>query len=137
MIYQKNFNDWNEEKQTIQKTKTPNVYPKMRHIYYAKLGINIGFETDGKKKYLRPVLILAKIGSLYWVAPLTSQLKIDLFHHLLKSVTFENVKNSLVMLSQGRILDKKRIKERIGDMVSQEEFSEIQKKMKKLYFPSS
>ncbi len=134
--YIKEFDIWNKEKKELHMSEEIEIYPKPRHIWYAKFGVNIGSESDGKAEFLRPVLVLSKIGSLYWVVPLTSKFKENIFHHTLESVKFEKIEYSLIMLSQARIIDKKRFQERIGKMVSKEEFSEIQKKMKSLYFPS-
>ena len=135
MSYQKNFDQWSKNKQLIQELDTPKIYPKIRHIWYAKIGINIGFEADGKDEFLRPVLVLAKIVTLYGVAPLTSKFKEDKFHYELTSVSFKQIDHSLVMLSQAKIIDKKRFQERIN-IISVEEYNIIQKKMKKLYFSS-
>jgi len=135
MQFIKDFDKWNLNKRSIHFKEKVSVYPKKRHIYYAKLGVNIGFEVDGKKLFLRPVLILARIGSLIWVVPLTSKFKPNIFHHKLISVKFPNISNSVIMLSQARIMDKKRIQNELG-IISISEFLIIQKKMKKLYFPS-
>jgi mRNA-degrading endonuclease toxin of MazEF toxin-antitoxin module len=135
MQHHKSFEDWGNEKQKIHESTVYDFSPRVREIVFAKMGVNIGFESDGKKEFLRPVIILKKIGSLYWVVPLTSKLKENIFHHTLKSVEFEEIENSVVMLSQGRIVDKKRFTQKIGE-ISWKEYHEIQKKMKKLYFSS-
>jgi mRNA-degrading endonuclease toxin of MazEF toxin-antitoxin module len=135
MNYSRNFDAWNEEKKSLDAQNLPIRHPKVRYIWYVKLGVNVGFESDGKKKFKRPVLVLAKIGSLYWVVPLTSKLKENAFHYSLKSVSFDDVKNSVVMLSQARVIDVSRFSHEIG-RVEKEEFKKIQKKMKSLYFPS-
>ncbi len=134
----KNFDDWNAEKKDLHNELSPVIYPKVRYIWYVKWGVNIGFESDGKKEFRRPVLVLAKIGSLYWVVPLTSKLKENYFHHTLSSVVFSHseVENSVVMLSQARIIDEKRFIHEIGIIEGKDEFREIQKKMKNIYFPS-
>lgn len=86
MDFSKNFSEWAFEKKHIHESKPNKIFPKIRHIWYAKIGVNIGNEADGKKEFVRPVLVLAKIGSLYWVAPLTSRFKDNIFHHPLTSV---------------------------------------------------
>lgn len=85
-MYQKNFSQWSNKKEDIHNTKVSSFSPRIREIVYAKMGINIVYESDGKKNFIRPVLILSKVGSLYWVVPLTSKLKENFFHHTLKSV---------------------------------------------------
>jgi len=84
---------------------------------------------------LRPAIVLSKIGSLYWIAPLTTKLKQNIFYHLITSIEFENIENSIIILSQARVIDKKRFQNEIG-IIKKDEFKIIQKKMKKLYFPS-
>ena len=50
-------------------------YFKPREIWYASLGVNIGFETDGKNdKFERPVLIIRVFSAdVLWILPLTSK----------------------------------------------------------------
>lgn len=135
-MHQKDFQHWGIEKEKINSQDyDTHFYPKVREIFYAKLGINIGFEADGKKEFIRPILILAKIGSLYWIVPMTSKLKNNFFHHEITSISFPEVEHSVIMLSQSRIIDKKRLMESLG-MISKDEFTLIQKKMKSMYFPS-
>jgi len=136
MRHFKNFKDWSTEKESLHCGDSPNIFPKVRQIWFAKIGVNIGFESDGKGEYTRPILIMAKIGSLFWCLPLTSKNKKDWFHHKLESVKFKKYKDSIVMLSQARILDKKRLLKWIGT-VNKEEFLIIQKKLRKMYFPAS
>ena len=136
IMHEKDFDQWSNEKKNIHyKKDNKNFYPKIREVFYAKIGVNIGFESDGKSEFMRPVLILSKIGSLYWAVPLTSKYKQNFFHHELQSISFSNIEHSLIMLSQSRIIDKRRLVESLG-MVSKEEFQCIQKKMKSMYFPS-
>lgn len=134
-MYYKDFDKWNIEKQSLHNKVEVFIFPKIRHIYYVKFGINIGFESDGKSSFLRPAIVLSKIGSLYWIAPLTTKLKQNIFYHLITSIEFENIENSIIILSQARVIDKKRFQNEIG-IIKKDEFKIIQKKMKKLYFPS-
>lgn len=130
------FTSWAKEKNILHNKMKHTVFsPRPREIVYAKMGVNIGFEADGKKDFLRPVIVLAKIGSLYWIAPLTSQFKQNPFHYKMESVRFKNVEHSVIMLSQARIVDGKRFLYKIGE-VNEKEFLEIQKEMQRLYFPS-
>lgn len=60
-MYIKDFDGWNKEKQTIHNKKHKQFYPKTRQVWYTKLGVNVGYEADGKAEYTRPVLIIKKI----------------------------------------------------------------------------
>ena len=134
-VYKKEFDEWNNDKKILAFCDNKKVYPKTRHIYYIKLGVNIGFESDGKIRFLRPVLVLAKLGSLFWVVPLTSKRKEGVFYHKITSVSFKGKRSSFIMLTQSRVVDRLRFQNEIGIM-KKEEYFEIQKKMMKLYFPS-
>ncbi len=68
------------------------------------MGINIGFEEDGKHdNFERPVLVLKKFNKhVAWVVPLTTQSHDDIFHYQLKT------SKTFVILSQLRLMSSKR-----------------------------
>ena len=132
-LYKKDFDGWNRNKQYLEKSSNQ-LYPVSRQIWYVKLWINIWFEADGKWEYTRPVLIIQKIGSLFWCIPMTTKQKKNIFHYTLTSVSFWlNIISSL-MLSQARIIDKKRFQEMIW-YISVEEFWRIKKLLRNMYLP--
>lgn len=111
---------------------------KEREIWNVKRWINIGSETDGKWKYLRPVLVLKTIGHLCLVAPLTSKGKewnhpAAHLYHKLTSVVFDDCE-SFVMLNQIKVIDKKRCIKNMKT-VEVEEFKQIKKLLRDMYFP--
>lgn len=55
------FDIWNEEKKLITAKNSDNFYVNKKEIWYVKLGINIGSESNGKKYFRRPVLVLKKV----------------------------------------------------------------------------
>ena len=55
------FDEWNEEKKQIHTKEKENFYVNEREIWYVKLGINIGSESNGKKDFRRPVLVIKKV----------------------------------------------------------------------------
>lgn len=102
---------------------------KRGEIYYADLSPVIGSEQGG----MRPVLIVQNdVGNKYSptviAAAITSQkYKAQLPTHI--SVNANNCglqKDSVVLLEQVRTLDKKRLKERMGNL-PQQEMSKIDK----------
>jgi mRNA-degrading endonuclease toxin of MazEF toxin-antitoxin module len=99
------------------------------------MGKNIGFEQDGKTEFLRPVLVIKKMGSLYFTVALTTQGKEGSFlHYVFQTARFNerNQKNrdeSCVILSQVKVMDKKRFTEKMGT-VGQKEFQVIKQKLK-------
>ena len=48
-------------------------YINLREIWFVKMGKNIGHEEDGKNKFLRPVLVIKKVGNLFFTVALTSK----------------------------------------------------------------
>lgn len=133
------FNKWNEIKQKLNIKEFPEFYVNQREIWYTKMGKNIGFEEDGKKEFLRPVLILKKIGNLFLTIALTSKGKENhyFYHKLINPELYKKhekyKESSYVILSQIKVMDKRRFTQRIGTC-SENDFVEIQKKLKKLIF---
>lgn len=92
---------------------------KRGELYYADLSPVIGSEQGG----IRPILIVQndtgnKYSPTVIAAAVTSQLsKAKLPTHIeLNAKEFGLVKDSVVLLEQIRTLDKKRLKERIGEL---------------------
>jgi mRNA-degrading endonuclease toxin of MazEF toxin-antitoxin module len=78
------------------------------------MGVNVGFEIFGKDKlYTRPVVILKKYSrSTFFGLPMTSKRKErDAFYAL----DFRN-KESSVILDQGRIMDARRLADKMGEL---------------------
>jgi len=73
------------------------------------LGVNIGYEADGKnQKFVRPVLILKTFGNgTCWILPLTSVSKTNPYYYecMLEGAT----KKSYIVLSQIKLISNKRI----------------------------
>ncbi|MCT4664234.1 MAG: type II toxin-antitoxin system PemK/MazF family toxin [Flavobacteriales bacterium] len=107
--YIKDFDNWSILKQEIHHSERERIYFKPREIYNAHLGVNIGSEADGKDEvFLRPVLVIKKIGNLFFVVPMTTKGKEDSpFYYSLPYSYFD--KDSSLMLSQARIVDRKRL----------------------------
>ena len=94
-------------------------YMKRGEIYYADLSPVIGSEQGG----IRPVLIIQNdVGNKYSptviAAAVTSKInKAKLPTHIeLNAVEYGLVKDSVVLLEQIRTIDKRRLKERIGEL---------------------
>jgi len=122
----KKFNEWNQLK-VILHNKKKKVLFKERDIFWASIGVNIGFEQDGKGTILsRPVLILKKYNqNLFFGIPLSTKIKEGSFF-------FEFIlhnKPSCALLVQGRTYDAKRLENKIG-MISKEDFFELKLKLK-------
>jgi len=124
----KKFDEWNEIKKDVH-TKETIWTIKEREIYWLYLGKNIGYEQDGKDElFLRPVLIFRVFNKhLFYGIPLTTKGKESKFYHKFEIHDKENY----AILSQMRLLDKKRIHDKLGK-IKAEDFDMIKQKLKEL-----
>jgi mRNA-degrading endonuclease toxin of MazEF toxin-antitoxin module len=106
----KNFSEWNEIK-----IKTDDIESNIRiregEIRWCRIGINVGREIVGKgEDFIRPVLILKKFsGDVFLGAPLTSKIHGGDWYYILK----HNNTEQSVILNQSRLLDKKRLQNKL------------------------
>lgn len=131
-MYIKEFEQRSEEKKETHESEASILYPKERQVWYMKRWVNIGFESDGKWEFLRPILVMKRIGAMYFCVPLTTKHKDNRFHYLLDQSTFN--KTSSVMLSQARVVDVKRFTDHIWT-VNKTDFKQIKKLMREMYLP--
>lgn len=125
----KDFDAWNVSKKKINDAvKNNDFYFHEREIWWCSLGVNIGYEQDGKNKnFERPVLILRKFNrDIALIVPLTSSVKENLFYYKLKT------SGSSVILSQVRLISAKRLFRKI-ETINEKEFNEIVIKIKRLF----
>jgi mRNA-degrading endonuclease toxin of MazEF toxin-antitoxin module len=111
----KNFNKWNKLKKEINYTLRETEI-KSGEIWLCNLGVNVGYEINGKNyNFSRPTLILKAYGE-YGSAgaisiPLTSKFKNKYFNLKIQE-------NSYTNLTQIRFLDLKRFERRLGKISS-------------------
>ncbi len=125
----KNFNEWNSQKEKVDGLDQ-RVFFHERDIWWCRLGINVGFEQDGKgENFARPVLVLKKFNhETTWILPLTTKNKvgkfycnIDLHDGIARSVNF----------SQLRLVDAKRFYQKIGSL-EESQFNDLFEKFANL-----
>ena len=94
--------------------KQSKVVFKQGDIWWCSLGINLGEEIYGKGlKFTRPILVFRKFtGNSFLGLPLTTQEKHGSWY---VEITMHGKKN-WAMLNQARVLDKKRLTNRIGTL---------------------
>ena len=129
------FDVWNEQKKKICSEEVER-FPKPREIWLTHMWVNIWDEQNGKEKFTRPVLILKKIWSLYFSVALSTKNKKSFFYKKLETTHFISwfeVAESVVIVSQAKNYDKKRFIKQIG-RIQQKEFEEIKKLLKDIYF---
>jgi len=126
------YNNWNNLKQNINISKIPEFYVKEKQIWYIHNWLNIWFESNWKwDDFKRPVLVLKKVGALFFVATMTTKWKNNKFYYSLDKSYFN--KESSVSLSQVKIIDKKRFFEQIWK-ISWEDFKQIKKELQDMLF---
>lgn len=106
----KDFDNWNNQKKII--NGLSDKFYHERDIWWCVLGINIGSEQDGTGiGYQRPVLIIKSFGQhTCLIAPLTTSNKQHPYRFPIGTVAR---KKSAVILSQLRLIDTKRLVNKI------------------------
>ena len=123
----KDFDSWNEKKKNLHEKSEGRFY-HVRDIWWCALGVNIGFEQDGScENFLRPVLIIKGLSKkTCLVVPLTTSKREHEYRISIGSVTGKEAK---VILSQIRVVDTKRLVEKIV-MLDKMTFETIKKSTK-------
>jgi mRNA interferase MazF len=133
----KDFDGWSTVKKQLDKRRRTPQFNE-RDIWWCQIGINIGFEQDGKSEiYSRPVLILSRINEwMFFGVPLTSKDKEGYYY--MKVGEIEPGVTSTAILSQARVFSVNRLVERIGK-IGTKRFLEIRnstaKKVLKVFSP--
>ncbi len=122
----KNFDKWNKIKKETDNIKNIIKFQE-RHILFMKIGVNVGYEQDGKgEEFLRPVLVYKKFNKRIFLGiPLTSKEKLDKFHFQFE---YKKGVKSFAILSQIKLFDVKRAKYYHGK-ISKDYFNKLQQKL--------
>jgi mRNA interferase MazF len=125
----KDFDNWNSKKKKVEMESAR--FYTVREIWWCNLGVNIGTELDGKgENYLRPCVIARSFGpSACMVVPLTTSNREHILRIPVGLVQGEEAKANI---SQIRILDTRRLAEKVGFM-DKEMFVELKKRIKNLF----
>lgn len=121
----KNFPEWNSQKTALHTEKVRPFFHE-REVWFVSLGVNIGFEQDGKgEDFLRPIVVLKKFNNeTLWGVPLTTKKKFGKYHMTLS----HGKRMSTAILSQLRLIDCKRLKHKTSQ-ISVEDFVELKKRI--------
>ncbi len=108
---EKDFDAWNNQKKWIQKYGRQKSY-REGEIWWCYSGTNIGSEQDGTShRFPRPVLILKSITKNFcYILPLTTSLKEHSYNIPIGKI---DGKEAMVILSQLRTIDTKRLSRKI------------------------
>ncbi len=115
----KDFQKWCRLKQALN-NKPFQAHVRPRQIWWCSLGVNIGFEADGKhENFERPVLVLRVHNKeTLLIAPLTGKERDDKFHYPVET----GQRKSWVSLTQIRTISHRRLIREIG-WIPKEEFA--------------
>ena len=121
------FVAWKKLKAKLHILKPKKLYFKSRELWWANIGLNIGFEVKGKgENFSRPIVILKSLSpDTCLIIPLTTSSKRKNLFPLGK-IAEDQEEESFALLEQIRLIDKKRLEEKIG-MLSEEIFSDLKK----------
>lgn len=126
---QKDFDKWNNQKKKIHDAGENKFYHP-REIWWCRLGLNVGYEQDGKDiDFERPVLILKAFGKICLIVPLTTSPQKHIYRI---SVGLIEGKEATAILSQIKVVDTKRFSEKIG-VLDKEIFIKIQKNIRNFF----
>lgn len=127
--YAKRLINWTKVKFNIQ-TKSTKRFFKEREIWWTSIGVNVGYEQDGKRDgFERPVLIIKKFNHDIFIGlPLTSRDKSCVGVDNKKYYKPVGISNgySYVILSQVRLFSSKRLIRKI-QTVAHSEFDVVKK----------
>lgn len=134
-IYQKDFDSWNQKKKTVNDKQCVAPLFKERDVWWLSIGVNVGFEEDGKhENFIRPVLILKKFNRmLFFGIPLSKQLKSNPYYF---PITFKEQTVS-ALISQIRVFSSKRIWNKIGELDSKDYNNVLNCLREKILLPPS
>ncbi|MEK7559757.1 MAG: type II toxin-antitoxin system PemK/MazF family toxin [Patescibacteria group bacterium] len=120
----KDFQGWHKNKEKIDNFQT-RVFFHEREVWWCSIGINVGFEQDGRgKDFARPVLVFKKFNNeVFWAIPLSTKIKRTKFYI---PVDLGDVVPRVAIISQLRLIDAKRLIDKMGT-ISDENHKIIQK----------
>ena len=125
----KKFDEWNGVKKELN-IKSKIVIPKEREIYWASIGTNIGFEQDGKgAEFSRPVLVFKTFSkNMFYAIPLSTKRREGSWFF---EFSFIENEISTALIVQGKMLDTKRLEDRLG-MIHKNDFDKLKQKVREL-----
>ena len=112
--FAKDFDGWIKKKKTCHYQEKEAPFFKERDIWWIAVGVNVGFEEDGKNlNFVRPVLVVKKFNrELFLGIPMSTKLK-DNKYYIPVSVRSKSVS---VMISQIRVFSTKRMWNKLAEL---------------------
>ena len=125
----KDYLSWHKKKEVLNdREDMKDIYFREKEIWWTALGVNIGFEQDGKgEEFRRPILIIKKFNQYVVLAvPLTTRIKKNKYYVPID--LGDNIPR-MVIISQVRLIDTKRFIDKIG-VIDEKSFTEIKNAIK-------
>lgn len=118
--YKKPFSGWHGKKENIHKREP--VKFNEREIWWVAVGVNVGYEIDGKgEDFLRPTLILKKTSKENFIGiPITSNKKELPGYFIYQS----KVIDGSIIFEQARVMSSRRLIDRM-EIVSKNRFRNV------------
>src|SRR3989338_5293374 len=116
ILMKKDYGEWHKKKKIVnEREDIDNIFFREKEVWWTALGVNIGFEQDGKgEEFRRPVLILKKFNKyLVLAVPLTTRIKTNNKYYLPCSITDDTI-TRMAIISQTRPFDTKRFIDKLG-----------------------
>ncbi len=110
---EKDFDTWNQKKKELHgKPQDSILFFKEGEVWWVHLGVNVGFEMDGKgKESTRPVLVIKKYNKFSFLAlPLSTSFKSNQYRI---PVGMVDGKSAAANVSQIKNIDSKRLARKI------------------------
>ena len=119
----KDFDNWNNKKIRVHQEES-RVFFHEREVWWCRIGLNIGYEQDGKGgNFSRPVIIFKKFNNeVCWIIPLSTKIKRGKFYI---QVDLKDKIQRVAVISQLRLIDAKRLYQKIN-MLSKYDYKNIQ-----------
>ena len=127
----KEYDEWHNKKKILnEREDIDNIFFREKEVWWTALGVNIGFEQDGKgEEFRRPVLILKKFNKyVVLVVPLTTKIKKNNKYYVSCSIVNDSTLR-MVIISQIRLIDTKRFIDKLG-VTDEDSFSKIKNAIK-------
>ena len=117
----KDYAGWHAMKLLLNATSETRYY-REREVWWTAIGLNIGFEEDGKRgKYSRPVVVLCKFNPYFFYGvPLSTTKKAGRYY----GVVFLERVTRKVLLTQVRAFDAIRLLDQVG-IVRSDDYKKI------------
>lgn len=113
----KEFWKWHRLKERLNDAESQVEFHE-REIWYCSIGINVGYEQDGRHEHFeRPVLILKKFTSrIFWGVPLTTRDKRGKWDFQFEFYNQGALIQNVALVPQIRLFDSKRLRRKAGGM---------------------